>query len=114
MKMIKLLITYISYLKHRALNFYRLNQLVYRGVKFTNIGTVVIEGNIIVGDNVCIGSNVVLKGDVTISDETFITNSLLTVESNASNMIPYPNDRTKVCHNRAGNGYCALCTKSWT
>ena len=33
--------------------------------------------------------------DVTISDETFITNSLLTVESNASNMIPYPNDRTK-------------------
>ena len=70
--MIKLLITYISYLKHKALNLYRLNQLIYRGVKFTSIGTVAIEGNVIVGDNVCIGSNVVLRGDVTISDGVII------------------------------------------
>ena len=33
--------------------------------------------------------------NIVISDDTFITNSLLTIELNASNEVPYPNDRTK-------------------
>ena len=70
--MIKLLVTYTSYLKHRALNFYRINKLIYKGVKFNSIRTVTIDGNVIVGNDVCIGSNVVLRGEISISDGVII------------------------------------------